>query len=187
MFTKKLITFSLAFFMSFGLTFAQEEASTTSAEIPAGIELTTSEGEALGISTDTTEEGGDFSEMSEEEKRAELDRVIEESGLEVGGVETVPGDAPMVDTPMAPAVEATTEPIMEGSMYRTIAKWTSVLSAILLVIFILMQERGSGLSSTFGGTGTFYASKRGVEKIIFRFTILLAIVFTVSTLLIPIV
>ncbi len=49
--------------------------------------------------------------------------------------------------------------------------------AIFLMISILMQARGSGLSSTFGGDSSVYRSRRGVEKRLWQFTILLAVIF----------
>lgn len=49
--------------------------------------------------------------------------------------------------------------------------------SLLLIGSILLQSRGSGLSTTFGGDGNVYRTKRGVEKILFRSTIVLAIVF----------
>jgi len=52
-----------------------------------------------------------------------------------------------------------------------------IIISILLVVFILMQDKGSGLSATFGGTGNFYASKRGIEKILSKGTVILAILF----------
>lgn len=55
--------------------------------------------------------------------------------------------------------------------------------AILLILSILSQQRSAGLSATFGGTGGFHASKRGAEKILFRFTIILAILFVFSSVL----
>jgi len=75
--------------------------------------------------------------------------------------------------------------IEEESLFslRRISKWGGIATAILLMITILMQEKGVGLSSTFGGTGGFYAQKRGAEKFLFRFTILLAVVFTALNLL----
>ncbi len=51
-----------------------------------------------------------------------------------------------------------------------------VISA-LLVAAILLQQRGTGLSATFGGEGNIYRTKRGLEKIIFTATIVLAIIF----------
>jgi len=59
-----------------------------------------------------------------------------------------------------------------------------IVSAVLLVITILMQQRGSGLSGIFGGSGDIYRSKRGIEKILFRSTVILAAVFLGSGVLI---
>jgi preprotein translocase subunit SecG len=47
---------------------------------------------------------------------------------------------------------------------------------------ILMQARGTGLSSTFGGESTAYRSRRGLERTLFRLTILLIVVFVVVSL-----
>lgn len=57
-----------------------------------------------------------------------------------------------------------------------------IVISILLSIAILTQQRGTGLSATFGGTGGFYASKRGVEKVLFNATLILAILFVVNSL-----
>ncbi len=46
-----------------------------------------------------------------------------------------------------------------------------------MIVFILLQERTSGLSGLFGGEGGFYQTRRGLEKIIFWGTIILAILF----------
>ncbi len=48
---------------------------------------------------------------------------------------------------------------------------------VILVIFILMQNKGVGLSNVFGGSGTIYRTKRGLEKWLFYSTIVLAIIF----------
>ena len=52
-----------------------------------------------------------------------------------------------------------------------------IIVSILLVISILLQSRGTGLSSTFGGEGNVFRTKRGLEKIVFYATIVLAIIF----------
>lgn len=54
-----------------------------------------------------------------------------------------------------------------------------VTVAILLVVLILLQERSSGLSGIFGGgdAGTVYQTRRGLERVIFWSTIVLAAVF----------
>ncbi len=49
--------------------------------------------------------------------------------------------------------------------------------SLLLIITILSQARGGGLSATFGGAGEFYAQKRGAEKVLFNITMVLAILF----------
>ncbi len=47
---------------------------------------------------------------------------------------------------------------------------------------ILMQARGTGLSSTFGGESTAYRSRRGLERTLFRLTIVLIVVFVLVSL-----
>ncbi len=54
-----------------------------------------------------------------------------------------------------------------------------IIVAILLVVVILIQQKGSGLGSTFGGELSFYRTKRGAEKLLFYLTIFLAILFIV--------
>lgn len=51
------------------------------------------------------------------------------------------------------------------------------LIGIFLLLAILMQARGSGLSATFGGDSSVYRSRRGVERRLWQFTILLAVMF----------
>ena len=49
--------------------------------------------------------------------------------------------------------------------------------AVMLVVSILLQRRGTGLGSTFGGEGGSYYTKRGFEKALFYATIALATAF----------
>lgn len=49
--------------------------------------------------------------------------------------------------------------------------------SILLMITILLQQRGSGLGAAFGGEGNVYMAKRGAEKVIFWASIVLAVLF----------
>ena len=51
--------------------------------------------------------------------------------------------------------------------------------AALLIVSVLLQQRGSGLSGAFGGgdSGGAYSTRRGAEKILFRSTIVIAILF----------
>lgn len=52
-----------------------------------------------------------------------------------------------------------------------------VVVSILLTAAVLLQQRGTGLSATFGGEGNIYRTKRGVEKMLFVATIVLAVIF----------
>lgn len=52
-----------------------------------------------------------------------------------------------------------------------------IILAILLVTVILLQARGTGLGAAFGGEGNVYRTKRGIEKKLFHFTIILAVLF----------
>lgn len=57
-----------------------------------------------------------------------------------------------------------------------------IIISILLVITILLQQRGGGLSPVFGGAGGVYRTRRGVEKFIFIATIILAILFLLTAM-----
>ena len=56
-----------------------------------------------------------------------------------------------------------------------------ILISILLIILILVQARGAGLGEAWGGSSEFFASRRGMEKIIFTATIVLATLFLLSS------
>ena len=62
-------------------------------------------------------------------------------------------------------------------MISTILNIAQVVLAALLVICILLQARGTGLGSAFGGEGNVYRTKRGIEKKLFQATIIFAILF----------
>lgn len=57
-----------------------------------------------------------------------------------------------------------------------------VISALLLIIVILLQNRGTGLSGVFGGASGVYRTKRGIEKTLFASTIAIAIIFVALSL-----
>lgn len=60
---------------------------------------------------------------------------------------------------------------------RTPLAVLQIVVSLLLMAAILLQQRGTGLSATFGGEGNVYRTKRGLEKIIFFATIVLAAIF----------
>ncbi|MBU1036537.1 preprotein translocase subunit SecG [Patescibacteria group bacterium] len=66
---------------------------------------------------------------------------------------------------------------------QKIAQIIQIVSAIILVIVILMQNRGAGLGGVFGGEGGVYRTKRGAEKFIFISTIILAVIFLAAAII----
>ena len=57
-----------------------------------------------------------------------------------------------------------------------------IVIAVAVSASILLQARGTGLSSTFGGESTAYRSRRGLERTLFRLTVVLIAVYVVISL-----
>lgn len=58
----------------------------------------------------------------------------------------------------------------------------TVGSAILMMLAILLQQRGATLGAGFGSSGELYTTRRGLDKNLFEATIVLAVVFIFSIL-----
>lgn len=54
---------------------------------------------------------------------------------------------------------------------------------IILIGLILLQTKGTGLGSTFGGDMGFYRTKRGFEQLLFKGTILVVTLFLITSLI----
>jgi preprotein translocase subunit SecG len=65
------------------------------------------------------------------------------------------------------------------SAFRVYFQVAQIVVAVALIISILLQARGAGLGSVFGGTGTVFKTRRGIEKTIFKGTVVLAILFAI--------
>lgn len=52
-----------------------------------------------------------------------------------------------------------------------------LVSGAALMALILLQVKGTGISAVFGGEGMMYRSRRGVEKLLHRGTIVMALIF----------
>ncbi len=65
---------------------------------------------------------------------------------------------------------------------NTLLAFGQIIVSIGLIAAILLQARGAGLSSAFGGDSTVYRSRRGIEKTLFQFTVVLGILFVVFSL-----
>ena len=57
-----------------------------------------------------------------------------------------------------------------------------IIVSIALIIAVLLQARGTGLSGTFGGDSAVYRSRRGVERRLWQFTIILLVLFALFSL-----
>ncbi len=60
-----------------------------------------------------------------------------------------------------------------------------IILSIAITLFILLQVRGAGLGSAFGGSsaGSVFKTRRGVEKLIFNTTIVLVVLFALISIL----
>ena len=59
---------------------------------------------------------------------------------------------------------------------------TILISAVLVVLLILLQQRGASLGAGLGGSGELYTTRRGLDKSLFNATIVVAVVFILSIL-----
>ena len=66
-----------------------------------------------------------------------------------------------------------------------ILPYIQIILSILLVGFVLLQQTSNGLGGAFGGGDDFSGkyTRRGLEKTLFNITIIIAILFVISTFL----
>lgn len=60
-----------------------------------------------------------------------------------------------------------------------ILRIVTIVSAVLMIIMILLQQRGASLGSS-SGSGELYTTRRGLDKSLFDISVVLAIIFVVS-------
>lgn len=65
---------------------------------------------------------------------------------------------------------------------KSVISVIQIILGVLLILVIIIQQKGSGLGSAFGGDMGFYRSKRGAEKLLFYATIVLSTALIVSSL-----
>lgn len=63
---------------------------------------------------------------------------------------------------------------------KTYINYIQVIVSVVLVIVILLQVRGSGFGEL--GTQSVFRTRRGVEKTLFQFTIVLAAAFVLISM-----
>jgi preprotein translocase subunit SecG len=61
-----------------------------------------------------------------------------------------------------------------------------IILSIAVIFFILLQVRGAGLGSAFGGSsaGSVFKTRRGVEKLVFNMTIIFVALFAAIAVLV---
>ncbi len=60
---------------------------------------------------------------------------------------------------------------------QTYLNIVQILVSVVLILVVLLQSKGSGFSGFFASDSSVYRSRRGVERTLFNFTIVLAVLF----------
>lgn len=58
-----------------------------------------------------------------------------------------------------------------------------IILSIVLILVVLLQAKGSGFSGAFASDSSAYRSRRGVERTLYNFTIVLAVLFVLISVL----
>ena len=66
--------------------------------------------------------------------------------------------------------------------FDSILQVITIGSAALMILAILLQQRGASLGAGFGASGELYTTRRGLDKNLFEATVVLAVIFTLSIL-----
>lgn len=64
----------------------------------------------------------------------------------------------------------------------SILQIVTVGSAVLMILAILLQQRGASLGAGFGSSGELYTTRRGLDKNLFEASVVLAVIFVLSIL-----
>lgn len=71
--------------------------------------------------------------------------------------------------------------------FSLILQIATIVSGILMMMLVLLQQRGASLGAGFGASGELFTTRRGVEKSVFNATIFFAVIFVVSIILMLVV
>lgn len=72
--------------------------------------------------------------------------------------------------------------------FGVIFQTATLITSILIVVLVLLQQRGASLGAGFGGSGELYTTRRGLDKSLYNATLVCVVVFVLSiigALLIP--
>lgn len=62
-------------------------------------------------------------------------------------------------------------------------KTVQIILSILVVILVMLQGHGGGLSGAFGGAISVYRSRRGVERLVVFLTVIFSVLLAVNSLI----
>jgi protein translocase SecG subunit len=62
-------------------------------------------------------------------------------------------------------------------MKDTIFNIVQIVFGVLIVLIVLLQQKGAGLSGVFGGSSNVYSTKRGVDSMLYYATIIIGVLF----------
>lgn len=65
-----------------------------------------------------------------------------------------------------------------GTLLQTI----TLISGVLSILLILLQQRGASLGAGFGSSGELFTARRGLDKSLFVTTIVFVVIFILSIL-----
>lgn len=65
-----------------------------------------------------------------------------------------------------------------GTLFQSI----TFVSAVIVILLILLQQRGASLGAGFGSSGELYTERRGLERSLFNATVIFAVVFVLAIL-----
>ena len=58
-----------------------------------------------------------------------------------------------------------------------------IILSVALIALVVLQSKGGSLNRMFGGEGSVYSTRRGFEKTLFNFTVVLIVAFLLFSLL----
>lgn len=59
----------------------------------------------------------------------------------------------------------------------------NIVVAVVITVFILLQGKGGGLGSAWGGGGETFQTRRGIEKVTLRLTVVAILIFFIISLI----
>jgi preprotein translocase subunit SecG len=64
----------------------------------------------------------------------------------------------------------------------TILQILTIASAVLMIVSILLQQRGATLGAGFGSSGELYTTRRGIDKNLFEVSVVFGVILILSIL-----